>query len=465
MKKLSRGAFEDMKGFVRVAETLLEILILTLAYYIVWMKGYDLAYFAYKGKYVLMGVYAVLLYALFLNSECTMFGQLHRGDLIMGQIISICLVNGITYLQLCLIANGILPLAPMLALTGADIVIAIVLILLYTSLYHRLYAPHDMLLIYGHRRGVELKIKMDARKDKYNISGLISSDEGYDKIIQEIPKYDAVVINDVPAQLRNDLLKYCYRYRVRTYVSPKLTDIMLRGARNITLFDTPLLLVKGTGLTPAERVAKRAMDIFISANVLLILSPLMLLIAAAIKLEDGGPVFFRQKRLTRNGREFDILKFRSMVVDAEKYAGAVLATDNDPRITRVGRIIRPFRLDELPQLINILKGDMSIVGPRPERKDSADEYCKDIPEFAYRLKVRGGLTGYAQIYGKYNTSAYDKLRLDLMYIENYSLLLDIKLMILTIRILFSKESTEGVDKAKENKKLADELLKELDQDN
>ena len=143
----------------------------------------------------------------------------------------------------------------------------------------------------------------------------------------------------------------------------------------------------------------------------------------------------------------------------------MLATDNDPRITRVGRIIRPFRLDELPQLINILKGDMSIVGPRPERKVIADEYCKDIPEFAYRLKVRGGLTGYAQIYGKYNTTAYDKLRLDLMYIENYSLLLDIKLMILTLRILFSKESTEGVDKAEENQKLADELLKELDQDN
>ena len=465
MRKLSRGAFEDMKGFVRVAETLLEITILTLAYYIAWMKGYDLEYFAYKGKYVLMGVYAVILYALFLNSECTMFGQLHRVDLIMGQIISIFLTNAITYLQLCLIANGMLPLMPIVLLTAADIAIAIALILLYTSLYHRLYAPHDMLLVYGHRRGVELKIKMDTRKDKYNISGLISSDEGFEKIVKEIPKYDAIILNDVPAPLRNDLLKFCYRFRVRTYVSPKLTDIMLRGARNITLFDSPLLLVKGTGLTPAERVAKRAMDIILSAIVLLILSPVMLLIAAAIKLEDGGPVFFRQKRLTRNGREFDILKFRSMVVDAEKYAGAVLATDNDPRITRVGRIIRPFRLDELPQLLNILKGDMSIVGPRPERKVIADEYCKDIPEFAYRLKVRGGLTGYAQIYGKYNTSAYDKLRLDLMYIENYSLLLDIKLMILTIRILFSKESTEGVDKAAENQKLADELLKELDQDN
>lgn len=459
MKKLSRGAFEDMKGFVRVAETLLEILILTLAYYITWMKGYDLEYFAYKGKYVLMGVYAVLLYALFLNSECTMFGQLHRIDLVMGQIISIFLVNTITYLQLCLIANGVLPLAPMLALTGVDIIVAVLLILLYTSLYHRLYAPHDMLLVYGHRRGVELKIKMDTRKDKYNISGLISSDEGFDKIVQEIPKYDAVILNDVPAQLRNDLLKFCYRYRVRTYVSPKLTDIMLRGARNITLFDSPLLLVKGTGLTPAERVAKRAMDILLSAMVLLILSPVMLLIAAAIKLEDGGPVFFRQKRLTRNGREFDILKFRSMVVDAEKYAGAVLATDNDPRITRVGRIIRPFRLDELPQLINILKGDMSIVGPRPERKVIADEYCKDIPEFAYRLKVRGGLTGYAQIYGKYNTSAYDKLRLDLMYIENYSLLLDIKLIFMTGRVLFSKESTEGFEMQEQMRAYREETLK------
>ncbi|MGN0976924.1 MAG: sugar transferase, partial [Faecousia sp.] len=166
---------------------------------------------------------------------------------------------------------------------------------------------------------------------------------------------------------------------------------------------------------------------------------------------------------TRNGREFEMLKFRSMIVDAEKYDGAVLAADRDPRITKVGRVIRACRVDELPQLLNILKGDMSLVGPRPERKVIADEYTKDIPEFPYRLKVRGGLTGYAQIYGKYNTSPYDKLRLDLMYIENYSLLLDIKLIILTLRILFSKDSTEGIDKAKENQKLADELLREMEQ--
>lgn len=462
MKKLSRGAYEDMKGFVRVAETLLEILILTLLYYFVWMHGYTLAYFAYKGKYVLMGVYAVLLYIFFQNSDCTMFGQLHRVDLIIGQIISIVLVNGITYFQLCLIANQMLTPAPILILTAGEVALAAVLVVLYTGLYHKLYAPHEMLLIYGNRRGVSLKIKMDSRRDKYNISKLISVEEGFEAICQEMGKYDAVILSDVPAQIRNDILKYCYRYRIRTYLSPKLTDIMIRGGKNITLFDTPLLLVKGTGLTPAQRVAKRCMDIVLSAIALLITSPAFLAVAISIKLEDGGPVFYKQKRLTRNGREFEILKFRSMIVDAEKYAGAVLATEDDPRITKTGKVIRATRLDELPQLLNILKGDMSIVGPRPERKVIADEYCKDIPEFAYRLKVRGGLTGYAQIYGKYNTSAYDKLRLDLMYIENYSFLLDIKLIILTMRIIFSKESTEGIDKAQENQERTDELLRDIE---
>ena len=464
MKKMSRGAYEDMKGFVRVAETLLEVLVMTLLYYAAWKAGYSLDYFAYKGKYVLMGVYAVLLYVFFQNSECTKFGQLHRMDLIMGQIISLCLVNFITYFQLCLIANRMLSPAPMALLLLWEVAAAVVLIYVYTGLYHKLYAPHDMLLIYGHKRGVGLKIKMDSRKDKYNISKLMSIEEGVDAICREIPKFDAVILNDVPAEMRNDILKYCYRYRIRTYVAPKLTDIMIRGARNITLFDTPLLLVKGTGLTPAQRVAKRAMDIVLCAIAMVPATPVMLLVALAIKLEDGGPVFYRQKRLTRNGREFEILKFRSMIVDAEKYEGAVLAKERDPRITKVGRVIRATRLDELPQLLNILKGDMSIVGPRPERKVIADEYCKDIPEFAYRLKVRGGLTGYAQIYGKYNTNAYDKLRLDLMYIENYSLLLDIKLIILTLRIIFSKDSTEGIDVAEENQKRADELLREIDQD-
>ena len=464
MRKISRGAYEDTKGFVRAAETLFEVLVMTVLYYIVWRNGYPDGGFVYKGKYVLMGVYGVLLYIFFQNSDCTMFGQLHRMDLIIGQFIALFLVNFVTYFQLCLIANQMITAVPLLILFGIEAVMAIVLIYAYTGLYYKLYAPHDMLLIYGNKRGVGLKIKMDSRRDKYNISKLICIDAGFDAICEEIRKHDAVILNDVPAQIRNDILKFCYRYRVRTYVAPKLTDIMIRGARNNTLFDTPLLLVKGTGLTPAQRIAKRTMDIVLCSIAMIVAAPVMLIVAAAIKLEDGGPVFYKQKRLTRGGREFEILKFRSMIVDAEKYAGAVLATDNDPRITKVGKVIRATRLDEIPQILNILKGDMSIVGPRPERKVIADEYCKDIPEFAYRLKVRGGLTGYAQIYGKYNTSAYDKLRLDMMYIENYSLLLDIKLIILTLRIIFSKDSTEGIDKAAENAKLADTLLQEIDKE-
>ena len=461
MKKLSRGAYEDTKGFVRAVQTLLEVLVMAVLYYVVWRHSYPEGLFPgylYLGKYVLMGIYGLLLYLFFQNADCTMFGQLNRLDLVIGQIIALFLVNFVTYFQLCLIAERLVSVMPLLLLFGGQILVAVVLVFAYTGLYYKLYAPHDMLLIYGSRRSVELKIKMDSRQDKYNISKIISADAGLEAICQEIRCHDAVILNEVPAELRNDILKFCYRYRVRTYVAPKLTDIMIRCGKQNTLFDTPLLLVKGTGLTPMQRIIKRLMDIVICSVAMVVAAPVMLVVAMAIKLEDGGPVFYKQDRMTRNGREFKILKFRSMIVDAEKYAGAVLATGDDPRITKVGKIIRATRLDELPQILNILKGDMSIVGPRPERKVLADEIEKDLPEFAYRLKVRGGLTGYAQIYGKYNTSSYDKLRLDLMYIENYSLLLDIKLIILTLRIIFSKDSTEGVDVAEKNKQLAEQLL-------
>ncbi|MFQ9801583.1 MAG: sugar transferase [Clostridia bacterium] len=193
-------------------------------------------------------------------------------------------------------------------------------------------------------------------------------------------------------------------------------------------------------------VIKRFMDIVLSVVFLLVASPFMLLTAIAIKAYDRGPVFFKQKRCTLNKKVFEIYKFRSMIVDAEKDGIAMPAVDHDPRITPIGRFIRKTRLDELPQLFNVLKGDMSIVGPRPERVEHVEAYSREIPEFSYRLKVKGGLTGYAQIMGKYNTSAYDKLKLDLMYIENYSLLLDLKLLFMTVKVMFMKDSTEGFHK-------------------
>ena len=257
-------------------------------------------------------------------------------------------------------------------------------------------------------------------------------------------KFPAIVICDVKGSLRNQILKYCYGKSIRVYITPKLSDIIIGGSEEIHLFDTPLFLCRNSGLSLDQQVAKRALDLICGVLAFIVASPFMLITAAAIKLYDGGPVLFKQKRLTIGGKEFNVYKFRSMVVNAEKDGVARLATQHDDRITPVGRIIRKIRFDELPQILNILKGDMSIVGPRPERPEIAEEYKKDMPEFDYRLKVKAGLTGYAQILGKYNTLPYDKLKLDLIYIENYSLLLDLKLILMTIKILFIPESTEGL---------------------
>ena len=449
----NRKAFEGSKSTIRSIEAAIEVGLLTLVYYLIWRNGYDEgifpAYYGY-GKYVLAGVYGLLLIVLFHNFDGFKFGYLKLPDLIISQWIALFITNFITYWQLCLIANVMITPVPVLMLTVAGLIASFICAYGYSALYHRIYIPKDMVMIYGSKRSVSLKAKMDSRSDKYRISKMIHVDEGYDAIVAQIVEYDAVILNDIPAQIRNDLLKFCYGKGIRTYVAPKLTDIINMGATNISLFDTPLLLVRGKGLSYTQRAVKRLMDLVMASVVLVLASPVMILVAAAIKLEDGGPVFYKQKRVTRGGKVFEIYKFRSMVVDAEKDGISIPATDRDPRITRVGRFTRATRIDELPQLLNILKGEMSVVGPRPERVEHVEEYTARIPEFSYRLKVKGGLTGYAQIYGKYNTTPYDKIRLDLMYIEKYSLMLDIKLILMTLRIMLKKESTEGFAEEQES---------------
>ena len=403
---------------------------------------------AAETKLLLLTVYAMAGGGLLASTDGFAFARLHRPDLLLAQGISLLLTNAAAWCLLSLLQGQLFPWIPMAVLLCGQLLLAAALVWGCTAALRRLYAPRGVLLIYGSDSAGSLQNKLNARRHQFRVQRRISAREGYDALCREIVNHDSVVINDVPAQLRNDLVKFCYQKQIPAYVVPKITDIILRGGQNITAFDVPMVLTGMPGLTASQRFWKRAMDITLSLLALLPALPVMGAVAAAIRLEDGGPVFYKQKRMTCDGREFEILKFRSMVVDAEKH-GAVLAAKNDTRITRVGRLIRATRMDELPQLLNILKGDMSIVGPRPERKVIADAYARDIPEFGYRLRVRGGLTGYAQIYGKYNTQAYDKLRLDLMYIENYSLLLDIKLILMTLRILFSKESTEGVDAPKE----------------
>ena len=461
-KKIKR--LDGVKGTIRAIEGILEVFLLTVTYYFVWRNGYADGLFPdylFNGKYVLAGVYAALLFFLVYNYDGFEFGYLKLFDVVISQWIALFIVNFITYWQLCLIANQVITPVPLLVLMAIELAISLICVYIYTSIYHHLYVPKNMVMIFGTEDAVSLKFKMDARTDKYAIKKLIPVEAGFEKICQQIVEYDAVVISDVPAEIRNDILKFCYEHQIRTYVTPKISDIIVRGARDISLFDTPLLLVRSKGLTVTQRTLKRGLDVLLSVIAMIPAAPLMLLVALAIKLEDGGPVFYKQMRMTLDGREFGILKFRSMIVDAEKYSGAVLAAEDDPRITKVGKFIRATRLDELPQILNILKGDMSVVGPRPERKSFVDEYCEKIPEFRYRMKVKGGLTGYAQIYGKYNTSPYDKLRLDLMYIENYSLMLDIKLILMTIRIMLKKESTEGIDVAQELERKTHEILEEV----
>ena len=452
------------KSLIRSAEGFLEIFILTLAYYITWRHGYENnlfpAYFGY-GKYVLAGVYALLVLVLFFAFDGFKFGYLRRFDALLSQWISLFIANFITYWQLCLIANVLISPVPMLTLMLIGTAIVLVCVVFYNWLYHQIYVPKNMAMILGRDDAVTLKFKMETRPDKYHVGKLIPVEDGFESICRQIVNFDAVIINDVPAQIRNDILKFCYRHQIRTYVTPKLSDIIVRGATSITLFDTPLLLVKGNGLTPAQQVCKRIMDLIICLPVAIVALPFLLLTPLAIKLEDGGPVFYKQKRVSLGGREFEILKFRSMIVDAEKNGNRSGATSNDPRITKVGKFIRATRIDELPQLLNIIRGDMSLVGPRPERVENMSEFAETLPEFDFRTKVKGGLTGFAQIYGKYNTSPYDKLRLDMMYIENYSFILDIKLILMTIRIMLSKESTEGFDKVEEAERKKEEVLHQM----
>ena len=389
-------------------------------------------------------VYAILLLFFSRMYGGLRIGYLERGNVLYSQILSVSLVNLITYLQIALLAKRFLNLIPFLLMFACQAVLICIWTFLADRLFEKLFPPRQMLLVYGNRPSLTLMDKMNCRKDRYRIKQVVHINDGVERIQSMIPSYDAVVICDVPSPVRNQLLKFCYGRSIRVYMTPKISDILVRSAEDVNLFDTPLIMSRNGRISIEQAVAKRLMDIVISGIALVIASPFMLVTALAVKLQDGGPVLYRQKRLTEGGREFYVNKFRSMRVDAEKDGVARLASAGDSRITPVGNIIRKIRFDELPQLFNILAGDMSIVGPRPERPEIAAQYEEEMPEFRYRLRVKAGLTGYAQVYGKYNTTPYDKLKLDLHYIQNYSLMLDVKLMIQTVKILFMKESTEGI---------------------
>lgn len=398
-----------------------------------------------RGNWAVIGIYILMMYFFTRTFGGYRIGYLRITDICLSQILAIFCANGIEYFQVCLIANDYMPIQPIVLLTIAELLVILPGVYLVRYIYTRLYPPRKMIVIYGEHSPGDLIKKINSRRDKYNVCATASVYLGYKKLYQKILEYEAVVLCDLPTKMRNPILKFCYDQNKRTYITPKISDIILTGTEPIHLFDSPLMLARNRGLTIEQRFVKRTMDIICSLLAIVISSPFLILIGAGIKLYDKGPVFYTQERLTRDGEIFRIIKFRSMRMDSER-DGAQLARKNDDRITLVGRVIRRTHLDELPQIFNILKGEMSFVGPRPEREVIANEYEAVIPEFSFRLKVKAGLTGYAQVYGKYNTTPYDKLKLDLTYIETYSFWLDIKLMLMTFKIIFQKENTEGIDK-------------------
>ena len=308
--------------------------------------------------------------------------------------------------------------------------------------YRKIFPPLQVLEIYGEHQN-RLYEKINGVPYKYHVAEMLPYTEKQSVLHEAMERCDAVLINDLPAEAKNELVKLCFGMDKRVYFVPKLSDVIVKGSEELNLFDTPLFLSRNHGIPLLERAVKRFFDVVLSCMALVILSPVFLITAIAIKAEDGGAVFYRQERCTLGGKRFWILKFRSMIEDAEKDGRPHPAGENDDRITRVGRIIRACRVDELPQLLNIIRGEMSIVGPRPERVEHVQKYTEDIPEFIFRTKVKAGLTGMAQVYGKYNTTALDKLKFDMIYITNFSILLDLQIIFETLKILFQKESTEG----------------------
>lgn len=309
-----------------------------------------------------------------------------------------------------------------------------------------------------------------ARKVKYSYIELYDAwyiqidvnnqDDIDDLIHNKFKLYDCLFIsNAIPSELRDYLISKAMSMDKGVYVLPGLYDIGIMNSEMVQFDDTPLLRINKLGLTKLQRIIKRAADIIVSVFALIVSSPILIACAIAIKLDSPGPVFYRQVRLTRYQKPFKIYKFRTMVQDAEKATGAVLAADNDPRITKVGRVLRSLRLDELPQFFNILAGNMSIVGPRPERPEFVSEYLMTIENYDKRFYAKAGLTGLAQVYTRYDTSARDKTLYDILYIKDYSFRLDVKLFLLTLRTMFVKEQSGGVKPAPDYSKTGDNKKK------
>ena len=431
---------------------LLNVILAFIPFFVSWRLYYlDRVYampFFWKGNLVISLLF-LILYSLFGRIYDAFKVSLNTvSEMVYSEALAAFITDFIMYIVLFLIIRKIPNVFPMIGVFIIQVILFMIWSKLANQWYFHTFPPKKTAVIYDERKGMEDIVEEYGMTKKFSIEKIFHVSECLDSQLKNLDemKPEAVFLCGVHSHDRNIILKYCIANNVTMYVIPRIGDTLMSGARRIHMFHLPVLRVDRYSADIEYAVLKRTFDIVLSLAAIIILLPVFLVTAASIKLEDGGPVLYRQVRLTKDGKKFYLMKFRSMRVDAEKDGVARLSTgEADDRITKTGRVIRRYRIDEMTQLFNILLGQMAIVGPRPERPEIAAQYEEELPEFALRLQVRAGLTGYAQVYGKYNTIPYDKLMMDLMYIAHASPFEDIRIIFATIKILFLPESTEGIE--------------------
>ena len=417
------------------------------AWYLFYSKQLFVETFYGKGHLFVIALFVVLYVSL-----AKLYGGFDlttssASELSYGHAVAAVITAFFTYIVLWLLQRTLPNVLPLLAVMAGMILASALWSGPAVRLTNRLLPPKRTVLIYAYSEAMENgQMIINNMPWRFALVGQLAVDGDPARTLAELKAMnaEAVMICGVSSSVRNDIVKFCIAEKMEAYVRPNIGDYLINGAKTMQMCSLPVMLCQRCSPSVWYLVVKRGMDIVLSLAALVILSPLMLVTAAAIKLYDGGPVFYKQIRLTKDRKEFYVYKFRSMRVDAEKDGVARLASQGDDRITPVGKVIRSLRIDELPQLLCILMGTMTIVGPRPERPEIAEQYEKEMPEFALRLQAKAGLTGYAQVYGKYNTSPYNKLQMDLQYIGSMGLVTDLKIIFATIKVLFVPESTEGV---------------------
>lgn len=440
-----KNIFVSISKLINIAFMTFSIFVCFVAYY----NNLIPVRFYWKGKLLITMVF-LFLYLVFSGIYEAFDIKLSRmTEIIYSQVLSILFSDTIMYVIIVFILKKFPNILPALLAFAGQIGFIIAWAYFTKILYNKKVPPLKSVVIFEDETELtelidryELGIRFDVRED------LLIDDVASD--LEKLKGYEAVFLCDSNSPARNKILVYCLQNDIEVFANPTLSDMIMYGAKSRHMLYLPIMGAERYEPEPYYIILKRLFDFVFSLLLLIVLSPAMLITALAVKLSDGGPAFYKQVRMTKDGKLYNIIKFRSMRIDAEKDGARLSSGDNDDRITPVGRIIRKVRLDELPQLINILKGDMSFVGPRPERPEIADEYYKDLPEFDLRLQAKAGLTGYAQVYGKYNTTPYDKLKMDLMYISRPSIANDLAIIFATIKILFVPESTEGVSETNGN---------------